>query len=613
MTDTAGPSDTAGRPDDSGLRRRSFLGLAAGAAAAILAPKAATAAQPPPAAGISGSVDPVVYDNWPSTEAWEQLRRAVGNRLIRPTQPWARLKPGRIPKRLFNPWYLEEQPGATQSTGMYKAWTSTASEYAVAAERGEDIVAAVNFARKNRVRVVVKGTGHDYYGRSCGPRKSLLIWTHNMRSIVVHKSFVPRGAPAGTPGVRAVTTTAGNRWLEAYTRASESKLYIQGGGCTSVGACGGFALGGGFGSFSKRFGSGAAGVLEITVVLANGRIVVANAYQHADLFWAMRGGGGGTFGVVTHMTLLAHPEPSISGWIGGPITAKSDDAFRELIQRYVEFAGSTLTDPVWGEGVILNTDYGMADKFDRGLNVMQVGTTFLDITTDAARSAWEEFLAPLRSRPEDYIVDVAFSSQPFRNRWHPTTAEAIFDDRRNAPMGYFWWKGNASEVAAYWGAYDGRGVPWSMTQGSNARTLAQGLFDASRTSLILWQTNKALYGEHPEAKERDLTTSINPAVFDNVAFITVGAWKQGKYPGIAGHEPVKAESQAQFDGVMSASAHIHRVTPGGGSYSNEGNYFQDNWQEEFWGSNYPRLLKVKKKYDPTNMFTVHKGVGSEGY
>jgi FAD/FMN-containing dehydrogenase len=128
--------------------------------------------------------------------------------------------------------------------------------------------------------------------------------------------------------------------------------------------------------------------------------------------------------------------------------------------------------------------------------------------------------------------------------------------------------------------------------------------------LILWQTNKALYGEHPEAKARDLTTSINPAVFDNVAFITIGAWKQGKYPGVAGHEPNATESQAQFDGVMSASAVIRTVTEAGGSYSNEGNYFESDWRRQFWGSNYPRLLRVKRKYDPTNLFRVHKGVGS---
>ena len=269
-----------------------------------------------------------------------------------------------------------------------------------------------------------------------------------------------------------------------------------------------------------------------------------------------------------------------------------------------------MSTPVWGEGVILNPDYGMASAFNTGLNVMQVGTTFLDIPTEQAIRAWEPFLAPLRARPEDFTVDVNFSSSKFSERWKPTPQEAIFDDRPKAPKGYFWWSGNASEVAAYWGGYDGRGVPFSMTQGSNSATLAQALFTASRTSLILWQTNKALYGEHPEAKARDLTTSINPAVFDNVAFITIGAWKQGKYPGVAGHEPDPAESKAQFDGVMAASAVIRTVTEAGGSYSNEGNYFESDWRRQFWGSNYPRLLKVKRRYDPTNLFRVHKGVGS---
>lgn len=583
----------------SGLHRRSFLGLLGAAVAAAALPLPTAGAVPAPA-----------RKGWPGAEAWAGLRRQVGRRLIRPRQPWAGLGPGAIPARLLNPWYLEEQPGATQSTGMYRAWNSTASSYAIAARTTSDLVAGVDFARENGVRLVVKGTGHDYYGRSCGPRESLLLWTHHMRGITVHDRFVPEGAPAGTPPVKAVTTTAGNRWLEAYQAASAAGLYIQGGGCTSVGACGGFALGGGFGSFSKRYGSGAAGVLQLEVVIADGSVITVNEHQHADLFWAMRGGGGGTFGVVTHMTLLAHPEPTISGWISGPIRAKSDAAFRELLEAYVRFCASTLSTPVWGEGVILNVDYGMASQMNTGLNVMQVGTTFLDIPTEEARAAWEPFLAPLRARPSDYEVDVTFSSQPFAHRWKPTPQEAIFDDRPTAPKGYFWWKGNASEVAAYWGAYDGRGVPFSATQGDNAKELAQALFDASRTSLILWQTNKALYGEHPEARRRDRTTSINPAVFDNVAFITIGAWKQGKYPGVAGHEPVEAESVAQFDGVTAAAARLRPVTESGGSYSNEGSYFEEDWRQQFWGSNYARLLRVKRKYDPTNLFRVHKGVGS---
>lgn len=583
--------------NEHSLGRRTFLGLLGGAVASLVIPIGSAVAAP------KGYL-------WPNSTQWDQLRNLVGNKLIRPKQPWATLTPGAIPARLFNPWFLEEQPGATQSTGMYKAWESTASEYAIAARNVADIVAGVDFARENKVRLVVKGTGHDYYGRSTGPRKSLLLWTHNMRGITVHRKFVPAGAPAGTKSVAAVTTRAGNRWLEAYKSASAAGLYIQGGGCTSVGACGGFALGGGFGSFSKRFGSGAAGVLEMTVVIANGSVLTVSEFQNSDLFWALRGGGGGTFGVVTSMTVLAHPEPKISGWISGPITAKSDRAFEELIRAYLEFCANTLSTPSWGEGVILNPDYGMATTMNTGLNVMQIGTTFLDIPIEQAEAAWEKFLSPLRSRPQDFDVNVKFSAKPFALRWKPTTQEAIFDDRPKAPKGYFWWKGNASEVAAYWGGYDGRGVPFAMTQGANAAVLAKALFDASRTSLILWQTNKALYGEHPEARLRDKSTSINPAVFNNIAFITLGAWRQGKYPGIKGHEPIASESQSQFDGVMSASAILRAATEYGGSYSNEGNYFEEDWRNQFWGSNYPRLLRIKRKYDPTNLFTVHKGVGS---
>lgn len=568
--------------------RRSFLALGAAASAVLLAPTVPASATP------AGS--------WPSASTWARLRSQVGGRLIRPQAPWATLRASQaVPERFLNPWFLEEEPGATQSTGMYKAWNSTPSRYAVAAESAADIVAAVNFARENNVRLVIKGTGHDYFGRSCGPRNSLLIWTHNMRKITVHDAFVPKGAPAGTAPVTAVTTTAGNRWLEAYKAATEADLYIQGGGCTSVGACGGFALGGGFGSYSKRFGSGAAGVLEIEVVTADGKVRTCNKYKNSDLFWALRGGGGGTFGVVTHMTLLAHPIPTISGWIAGPITAKTDDGYRELIRRYLEFVRDVANDSAYGEGVI----------FAKGENTAQVGTSFLDLTEEQARAQWATFLDPLRARPEEFSVDIRFSTRPFNRRWTPQEGEAIWDNRKNAPKGYFWWTGNASEVAAYWGGYEGRGVPHETLASDRVGNLAEAIFQATRTSLVLWQTSKALYGESPEARARDEETSLNPAVFNNTAFVTLGDWQQAVYPGIRGHQPDRSEAQEQFDGVSGAMDFIKAATPGGGSYANEGSYFTKEWQSEFWGANYPRLLSIKKKYDPGNLFRVHLGVGSE--
>lgn len=126
---------------------------------------------------------------------------------------------------------------------------------------------------------------------------------------------------------------------------------------------------------------------------------------------------------------------------------------------------------------------------------------------------------------------------------------------------------------------------------------------------MLWQTSKALAGEHPEAMARDRETSLNPAVFGNMAFITIGAWQQGKFVDVRGHEPDGRTAKTQYDGNLAASAAIRKATRGGGSYSNEGSYFEENWQHEFWGDNYARLLRIKKKYDPTNIFSVHKGVG----
>jgi FAD/FMN-containing dehydrogenase len=56
---------------------------------------------------------------------------------------------------------------------------------------------------------------------------------------------------------------------------------------------------------------------------------------------------------------------------------------------------------------------------------------------------------------------------------------------------------------------------------------------------------------------------------------------------------------------------LRAAVPNAGSYFNETNYFEKNWQQSFWGENYARLAEIKKKYDPLGLFYVHHGVGSE--
>src|SRR6185436_19014451 len=253
---------------------------------------------------------------WPTAEEWRQFGARLHGKIEQPQSPFFPCKTdaageacAAAVRNAKNPFALQDQSGATQSRGWFGAWDSVPSAYAVVAADAADIAAAVSFARERRLRLVIKGTGHDYLGRSSAP-DSLLIWTHALRRVSVEDAFVARGC-AGSTAVHAVTVEAGTRWLEAYQEVTvRHGRYVQGGGCTSVGAAGGFLQGGGFGSWSKKFGIAAAGLLEAEVVTADGRILVANRCQNQDLFWALRGGGGGTFGVVTKVTLKTHPLPA---------------------------------------------------------------------------------------------------------------------------------------------------------------------------------------------------------------------------------------------------------------------------------------------------------------
>src|SRR4029079_6596773 len=156
-----------------------------------------------------------------------------------------------------NPYNIGDNPALTQSSGWLEAWRSEPSVYAVAARSTADIVAAVNFARDNNLRLVVKGGGHSYQGTS-NSADSLLIWTRAMNKIVVHESFVARGCETKQTSQPGVTIEAGAMWLQ-FDEAVTTKAgrYVQGGGCTTVGVVG-VIQSCGFGSFSKYYGLAAA-------------------------------------------------------------------------------------------------------------------------------------------------------------------------------------------------------------------------------------------------------------------------------------------------------------------------------------------------------------------
>lgn len=546
--------------------------------------------------------------DWPRPEQWEQLKARVGGRLVEPRSPVQECF-GKTPsetcpealRRAQNPFYLESQPGATQSTGWQGAWETAPSAYAVAAQSPQDVAAAVDFARRHKLRIVVKGTGHDYLGRSCA-KDALLVWTHHMRDISIHDSFVPEGAPPNFAGVPALSVGAGTRWLEAYTAATtQNGRYVQGGGCTSVGAAGGFPQGGGFGSWSKKFGTGAAGMVEAEVVTSDGKILVANEYQHPDLFWALRGGGGGTFGIVTRLTLLTHPLPHTFGVLTGKIQAACDQSFQRLLHRFCQFYEEALNNEHWGEQFAVRPE-----------NSVDLSLTFQGLEEKDVEAIW----APLRSWLSDdpsYRIETEIMLVPARDMWNLDYWRKNHPDFVTADGEHYWWGSNQAEVSMYWYTYQSRYMPLSAFQEPGRTPFAQALFQASRYWSVSMHINKGLAGASKDALSRGSKTSVNPVVNEAAALAILGAGKGGVHPGVAGHEPDTREARQKIALVNQAMTILRQATPKSGSYANEADYFEPHWQKEFWGSHYPRLLEIKRRYDPIGLFHCHHGVGSEGW
>ena len=173
--------------------------------------------------------------SWPSAASWEKLKQQVGGNLIPVQFPLTTCQSASdtaacrdVLKNLDNPYFIGDQPGLTQTLGWANAWTTKPSVYAVAARTAEDIAAAVNFARENRLRLVVKGGGHSYQGTS-NAADSLLVWTRHMNDIAMHDVFVPQGCGGAHAPQPAVTVGAGAMWIQAYDAVTtKAGRYVQG-------------------------------------------------------------------------------------------------------------------------------------------------------------------------------------------------------------------------------------------------------------------------------------------------------------------------------------------------------------------------------------------------
>ncbi|ORA70052.1 FAD-linked oxidoreductase [Mycobacterium heidelbergense] len=203
---------------------------------------------------------------------WGGLASSIGGSVLLPASG-AQFATG---KQVFNSLYNNSNPAAV-----------------VRVSSQSDVQRAVSFASANKLKVAPRGGGHSYIGASSAPGAMVLDL---------------RGLPGGAnvDGAGNVTVTPATTLYAVHQALAGAGRAIPSGSCPTVGIAG-LALGGGLGADSRHAGLTCDALQSATVVLPGGDVVTASANDHPDLFWALRGGGGGNFGVTTSMTFATFP------------------------------------------------------------------------------------------------------------------------------------------------------------------------------------------------------------------------------------------------------------------------------------------------------------------
>lgn len=433
---------------------------------------------------------------------------------------------------------------------------------------------------------------------------SLLIWTRALREVTVHDSFVGQGCEGNGAPVPAVSAGAGAVWMDLYQAVTtQGGRYVQGGGCTTVGVAG-LIQSGGFGSFSRGFGTAAAGLLEAEVVTADGQVRVGNACQDPELFWALKGGGGGTFGVITRVTLRTHELPAFFGSTYGLIKARSDAAYARLIARFLGFYRDQLMNAHWGEQVSLQPD-----------NTLDISMVSQGLRNDQVTIAWQPFFEWVSASPKDFEVVTQFHSGAWDSRgwWDVKSNPAMIPDTRDgAPKDRGWWKGDQDQVGAFLHGMESLWLPASLLREDRQQRLVDALFAASHHQRVQLHINKGLAGAPTLAIAAVRQTATNPAASEAFALAIIADGGSPAYPGLTSPAPPDlAAARQNARNIDGAATELRKIVRNAGSYLSESNYFNHAWPSAYWGENYFRLQKIKAQYDPEGLFFVHHGVGCE--
>jgi hypothetical protein len=234
------------------------------------------------------------------------------------------------------------------------------STFYVEAESGHDIGKTLNFVRKHGIRVAIKNTGHDYFGRS-NAANSLAIWTHNMKNTKYHKTFQPKGCKTRYGEIGEIR--AGVQAQGAWEYFEPLGMMVTVGAVGSVGVAGGFGQGGGHGPLGPMYGLMVDQAVEFDVVTADGKQRTINECSDPDLFWAMRGGGGGNYAVLTSYRFQLHVAVPINVYSfqahfpvpDGKLDVTESEVHRDIIRSLAE------NQPLFAENGVAGYNFMLPD------------------------------------------------------------------------------------------------------------------------------------------------------------------------------------------------------------------------------------------------------------
>ncbi|KAJ3728822.1 hypothetical protein C8R42DRAFT_655023 [Lentinula raphanica] len=422
-----------------------------------------------------------------------------------------------------------------------------------------DVQNAFKFSIDTGVNLVIKNTGHEFQGRSARPG-SLALWTKNLQKIQYEPAWTPTGCENTEPR-SVVRLGPGITFGDLYAFGEANNITLPGGSTPSVSATGGYVMGGGHGALSNTAGLGADRALEFTIVVPTGDVLTANACQNQDLYFALRGGGGGTFGVVMETVTLALPRTPIHVITLDGLASDVDTTrafWKVIVDNSLEWAAEG-----WG---------GYA-----GATSLQYINP-LPITEEEARISMQPMIDFAKQQnlsvvQKQYDSFVVFYQQVLE----PLYAISGF------PL---------STVS--------RLLPAKNFKTSDSREeLLEALLNASANHTLTY-----VFATTPYAYKADNLTSLTSAWRDSLLLIEVLDTLE--------YNTTVSEQREMIDKLSTSIDYLRNITPGSGAYFSESDLYEPDFENSFWGANYERLAEIKLKYDPLHILECWHCVGWKG-